>query len=98
MEELTFEMLLFADKYEIRPLYKLCQDHLCTAITKENVFDVIKAANYTKDEKLIGKSAQFMRANLGAFDIEENPEWTKFCKENPECGNKILNLMIFTKK
>ena len=98
MEELTFEMLLFADKYEIRPLYKLCQDHLCTAITKENVFDVIKAANYTKDEKLIGKSAEFMRANLGAFDMEENPEWTKFCKENPECGNKILNLMIFTKK
>ena len=97
-EELTFEMLLFADKYEIHPLYNLCQDHLCTAITKENVFDVIKAANYTKDEKLIGKSAEFMRANLGAFDMEENPEWTKFCKENPECGNKILNLMIFTKK
>ena len=97
-EELTFEMLLFADKYEIHPLYNLCQDHLCTAITKENVFDVIKAANYTKDEKLIGKSAEFMRANLGAFDMEENPEWTKFCKENPECGNKILNLMIFKKK
>ena len=97
-EELTFEMLLFADKYDIRPLYKLCQDHLFAAITKENVFDVIKAANYTKDEKLIWKSAQFMRANLGAFDIGENPEWTKFCKQNPDCGNKILNLMIFTKK
>merc|ERR1712150_288900 len=85
-EELTFEMLLFADKYDISPLYKLCQDYLCNAITKENVFDVIKAANYTKDEELIGKSAQFIRANLGVFDIGENPEWSKFCKENPDCS------------
>ena len=78
MEELTSEMLLFADKYEICPLYKLCQDHLCTAITKENVFDVIKSANYTQDEKLNRKCSEFMQANLGAFDIGGDPEWTLY--------------------
>ena len=78
MEELTSEMLLFADKYEICFLYKLCQDHLCTAITKENVFDVIRSANYTNDEKLNRKCSEFMQANLGAFDIGGDPEWTLY--------------------
>ena len=78
MEELTSEMLLFADKYEICFLYQLCQDHLCTAITKENVFDVIRSANYTNDEKLNRKCSEFMQANLGAFDIGGDPEWTLY--------------------
>ena len=78
MEELTSEMLLFADKYEICFLYQLCQDHLCTAITKENVFDVIRSANYTHDEKLNRKCSEFMQANLGAFDIGGDPEWTLY--------------------
>ena len=78
MEELTSEMLLFADKYEICFLYQLCQDHLCTAITKENVFDVIKSAYYTNDEKLNRKCSEFMQANLGAFDIGGDPEWTLY--------------------
>ena len=78
MEELTSKMLLFADKYEICFLYKLCQDHLCTAITKENVFDVIRTANYTNDEKLNRKCSEFMQANLGAFDIGGDPEWTLY--------------------
>ena len=91
-EELSVELLLFADQYQIEPLYKLCQEYLCTAISEENLFEVIKAANLI-DEELMSKAAEFiMKSN--SFDIEDNPKWDEFCKENPECGNKILKLVV----
>ena len=97
-ENLSIELFMFADKYEIAPLYKLCQDYLCTAISKENLFDVIKAANFTKDDELMSKAAKFITMNTETFDIEDNPEWDAFCDENPECTKKILKLMMFKKK
>ena len=96
-EDLSVELLILADKYQINPLYKLCQEHLCTAISKENLFDVIKAATLTKDQEMMDKCAEFIRINLGTFDMEENPDWEDFCKENPECGFKILKLMMSKK-
>ena len=96
-EELSVELLILADKYEIHPLYKLCQEHLCTAISKDNLFDIIKAANLTKDEEMLAKCAEFIGINHGTFNMEENPEWEDFCKENPECGFKILKLMMSKK-
>ena len=74
-ENLSIELFMFADKYEIAPLYKLCQDYLCTAISKENLFDIIKAANLTKDEELMTKAVEFIGTNRGTFNIEDNPEW-----------------------
>ena len=91
-EELSVELLLFADQYQIEPLYKLCQEYLCTAISEENVFDIIKAANFI-DEELMSKAAEFIMKS-DSFNIEDNPKWDEFCKENPECGNKILKLVV----
>ena len=76
---------------------KLCQEYLCTAITKENLFDIIKAADLTKDEELLSKAVEFIGINRGTFDIEENPEWNAFCDENPKCTKKMWNLMMFKK-
>ena len=91
-EELSVELLVFADQYQIEPLYKLCQEYLCTAISEENLFDVIKAANFI-DEELMSKAAEFIMKS-DSFDIQDNPKWDEFCKDNPECGNKILKLVV----
>ena len=66
--------------------------NLRTAISKENLFDVIKAANFI-DEELMSKAAEFIMKS-DSFHIEDNPKWDEFCKENPECGNKILKLVV----
>ena len=71
--------------------------NLRTAISKENLFDVIKAATLTKDEEMMAKCAEFIAMNRGTFDMEENPDWEDFFKENPECGSKILKLMMSKK-
>ena len=66
------------------------------AISIENLYDVIKAANDTKDDELMSKAAEFIKMNPGT--IEENPEWDDFFRRNPECGLKILKLNMFLKK
>ena len=66
--------------------------NLRTAISKENLFDVIKAANFI-DEELMSKAAEFIMKS-DSFDIQDNPKWDEFCKDNPECGNKILKLVV----
>ena len=71
--------------------------NLRTGISKENLFDVIKAATLTKDEEMMAKCAEFIAMNRGTFDMEENPNWEDFFKENPECGSKILKLMMSKK-
>ena len=71
--------------------------NLHTGISKENLFDVIKAATLTKDEEMMAKCAEFIAMNRGTFDMEENPDWEDFFKENPECGSKILKLMMSKK-
>ena len=98
-EDLSIELFMFAHLYDIAPLFKLCQDYLCTAISKENLFDIIKAAHLAKDDELMSKAAEFIKGiDPETFNIEDNPEWDAFCKENPECGMKILNLMLFKKR
>ena len=77
---------------------KLCQEYLCTAISKENLFDIIQAADLTKNEELMSEAAEFIAKNRRTFNIEDNPEWNDFCKKNPECTMKILNLMMFKKQ
>ena len=76
---------------------KLCQEHLCTTISKENLFDIIKAAELTKDEELMSKAVEFIGTNHGTFNIEDNPEWEDFGKKNPEFLMKFFNLMMFKK-
>ena len=97
--DLSIELFMFAHLYDIAPLFKLCQDYLCTAISEENLFDIIKAAHFAKDDELMSKAAEFIKGiDPETFNIEDNPEWDAFCKENPECAIKILNLMMFKKK
>ena len=98
-EDLSIELFVFAHPYDIAPLFKLCQDYLCTAISKENLFDIIKAAHLAKDDELMSKAAEFIKGiDPETFNIEDNPEWDTFCDGNPECTKKILQLMMFKKK
>ena len=94
-EDLSIELFMFAHLYDIAPLFKLCQDYLCTAISKENLFDIIKAAHFAKDDELMSKAAEFIKGiDPETFNIEDNPEWDTFCDENPECTKKILKICL----
>ena len=50
-------------------------------------------ADLENDNKLFKKISDFVAFNLQTFN--EIPGWRQFIQNNPQCGSKILNLMMF---
>ena len=92
-KDLNVEMLVFADRYNIQPLVKFCQNHLKNSVTKENFMDIVKAADVINDKDLMQAAAKFASLNIGKFD--KDPEIKNFIKTNPECFANIWELMMF---
>ena len=70
-------------------MYKLCKDYFCSAISNENLFDIIKAANDTKNEELMSKSAEFIQ--------EQRPEKISFSIRFFDDHNDRVLAAFFTK-
>ena len=93
-KDLTPELLMFCDKYDIQPLFKICHSHLLETFTKDNLLERIKVCRFLNDgEKLLKEAAKFVKKNLGNF--QANPEMEEFMISNPECWTKIMQLMMF---
>ena len=92
-EDLTVDLLKFANKYCISPLIKVVAHHLCNNLSFENIFDVIEVAYLIDNEELLQSSAKFINGNSGHF--KNNDHWKRFNDQHPKCAVKLLNLMMF---
>lgn len=92
-EDLTVDLLKFANKYCISPLIKVVAHHLCNNLSFENIYDVIQAAYLIDNEELLLSSAKFINGNSGHF--KHNDHWKRFNDQHPKCAVKLLNLMMF---
>ena len=93
--DLTPQLLMFADRYQIEPLISICRNKLVKTLSKENFVDVIQAAYWTSDERLLKCGVEFVVQNLGTF--KNNPEYDIFLKEHPDFSVKIINMMMCEK-
>ena len=95
-EDKNTEMLLFSDKYDIKPLFKICHDHIMNSINEERI-DLIIGAAYMVSEsdgyELLKRVADFVEENRGEF--EDIPE-IKQCMRT-EAWAKMMEF-IFLKK
>ena len=82
-QEITVDLMKFANFYDIQPLVKFCGEHLGSKINKENVFEIALAADLVNDKGLLKEAAQFLTLNPG--DYKKN-----FLKNNPECVVKLF--------
>ena len=94
-EDLNVGMLLFADRYNIKPIFELCSNHLMKNMTRENFVEIAKVADMTNASTLLKAVAEFICKNIGTF--EEDPEIRNFMRSNPECFAKVLETMMFRK-
>ena len=92
-EDLSVELLVFADRYNIQPLVRFCKDNLKNNISKDNFMDIVKAADVIADKDLLQATANFAALNIGSF--EKDQEIMNFIKSNPECFAKVWELMMF---
>merc|ERR1712018_664946 len=82
-EEITADLIKFANFYDIRGLVKFCGEHLGSRINKENVLEIAMAADLVDHEGLLKKAAQFLMSNSGDYV-------KKFLKKNPGCSAKLF--------
>ena len=99
-EDKNTEMLLFSDKYDIKPLFKICHDHIMIHIGRcidEERIDLIIGAAYMVSEsdgyELLKRVADFVETNRGEF--EDTPE-LKQCMRT-EAWAKMMEFIILKK-
>merc|ERR1712038_305006 len=83
-EDLTPQLLMFSDYYDIKPIFQLCYNHIIDTFSKENYLERIKICYLLEDKQvLLTKAATFIKENFGK--LEKSPEVMEFMKNNPEC-------------
>ena len=94
-DDLTVDLLKFANKYCISPLIKVVAHHLCNNLSFENIFQVIEAAYLIYNDDLLQASARFINGNSGHF--KTNDKWKRFKDQHQKCAVKLLDFMMFAK-
>ena len=91
--DLDAELLIFCDRYNIKPMAEFCSEYLQSSVTKENLMEIVDAAYKINDDELLKKAVDFVRLNYESFeDIEQ---WEDFLKSNPGCVVKMMKFMMF---
>ena len=95
-EDLTPDLLLFAQKYFILPLIKKCKKHLLDSLTCENIFEIITVAYLIDDNDMLKTASKFFSRNYD--EIKNTEELKDFEKSNPMCMIKVLKYICCLEK
>ena len=90
--ELTVDLLMFANKYCILSLVKVVTTHLSANLTYENIFAVIEGAYLIENDELLQAAALFVKKSTEKF--RNNDRWIKFKSQHPKCAVKLLDFMM----
>ena len=56
-DDLSVGLYMWAHRYDIMPLFKLCQDHLGATLCEEDLLEVLEVADLYDDKVLLSKIA-----------------------------------------
>ena len=88
-ENFTPELLLIAEKYDVKNLIQNCASALMKSIDSENVFEVLKVAFLTNQERLMAKVRDFLIKNPSVF-ISDN--WGQIVQAHPSLCSTLNQL------
>ena len=92
-EEITIELLMFANKYFMKPLETECKNYLLSTLNKDNLQVFIKAAYDIDDEKMLKVGAKYLSRIKS--DLKDSEEWKKFEDLNPKCMMKVYRSIVY---
>ena len=92
MKNITKELCMFADKYDIQPLIKICVDFYETSLKKEYLIEAVEIAHLLNNDQLLRKVAEIWVLNREEF--KENRELKIFLQRNPDCSAKLLQFLM----
>ena len=91
--DLDVKLLIFCDRYNIKPMVGLCTQHLKKSVTKENLMEIVDAAFKINDDDLLKKAMHFVKLNY--VSVEDIEQWEDFIQSNPECVAKMMKFLMF---
>ena len=92
-EEITVELLMFANKYFMKPLETKCKNYFISILNKDNLLDFIKAAYDISDEKMLKIGAKYFSRIKS--DLKDSEEWKNFEDLNPKCMMKVYRSIVY---
>ena len=92
LSDFNVELLYFADKYNIKPLYEICVMKLCRFLNETNLFDVASAAARLNDEELLIEIGQYLSTHQKEITIDR--QWKTFIQENPKIFCRIAGVAV----
>ena len=91
-EEITVELLMFANKYFMKPLETKCKNYFVSILNKNNLLDFIKAAYDIDDEEMLKVGANYF--SKYKKEMKGIEELKKFKKSNPDCMVRIYDIIF----
>ena len=89
-EGLMPELLMFAQKYLMKPLVAKIKFRLMEALTNENIFGTIKVAYLIDDHDMLKKASRYLFKNMK--ELKGTPEWNAFKNEHHDCLIEALTI------
>eukprot|EP00093_Oithona_nana_P014577 14577.XXX_910259_910522_1 [CDS] Oithona nana genome sequencing. len=72
-EDIDANLLIAADKYDLKRLVNICLKHLGSIIDVKNVMEITFTAYLIDNEQLLKKASKFISNNIGA--IKKPEQW-----------------------
>ena len=93
VEDVDCQLLMLADKYNVKALINKCIDILQAKMNVENVLEIIYSAYLTNNQQIIEAASKLILKNRGA--VRTSAFWKELEEKNPSVACKISNLIIF---
>jgi speckle-type POZ protein len=91
-ENVNSDLLILAEKYNIRGLINYCVKYLEENLSLENALDVLVSSHLTNQKRLFDAATKFAIENKGLLVKTES--WKELLETNPKLANKIAMTML----
>ena len=91
MEDFTPQLLLIAEKYNVKELLEECEQALRRSLDSENVFEILKVAFLVNQNFLMETIREFLFENPSNFIRNE---WTKLVNAHPTLCDTLREMGI----
>lgn len=93
--DLNLELLMFANKYMMKPLAERIKKQLLKTLNDDNVLDLVKVAHDIDDTKLLKSASKYIQDKFSSF--KDSDQWIEFTEINPKLTIKIFTCMFSEK-
>ena len=92
-ENVNSDLLICADKYDVKRLVNVCVKHFESIIDTNNVMEIAFTAYLIEHEQLLKKASKFIINNAG--EIKKPDKWDQITNTHPQITKKVMDLVVF---